>query len=70
MPTILALLGIERPAHLDGRALTEAFSGGPDPTALVSKTVTISSTNTAGPRTHLTLTRVAATTYLDQAWVE
>ena len=69
-PTILALLGIKRPAHLDGRALTEAFSGGPDPTALASKTVTISSTNTAGPRTHLTLTRVAATTYLDQAWVE
>ena len=52
-PTILALLGIERPAHLDGRALTEAFSGGPDPTALASKTVTISSTNSAGPRTHV-----------------
>lgn len=69
-PTILELLGIDRPAHLDGRPLTEAFSDGPDPGGLAAEIVSMSSSNITGPRTHLTLTRVAGTPYLDQAWVE
>jgi phosphonoacetate hydrolase len=69
-PTILALLGIDPPAHADGRVLTEAFTNGPDPVGLRSETTTQTSTNASGPKTHLTITRIATTPYLDRAWTE
>jgi hypothetical protein len=69
-PTVLALLGLEPPAHADGRVLVEAMAGGPDPATLEQETVVKVATNARGPRTHLAVTQVAGTPYLDEAWVE
>ncbi len=69
-PTILALLGLAPPAHVDGRVLAEAFADGPDPVDLSPETITLTSSNSSGPKTRLIITRIGTTPYIDQAWTE
>jgi hypothetical protein len=70
LPTVLTVLGIPAPAHVQGRVLTEALAGGgaaasPEP---VRETVTAEGVD--GYRAHLAVSRVGATAYLDRGWVE
>jgi predicted AlkP superfamily pyrophosphatase or phosphodiesterase len=69
-PTVLALLGIERPASMDGRVLVEALAGAaalPAPPKVETETFTAS--RELGYRRWmqtLTVSRVGGVTYLDQ----
>lgn len=67
-PTILALLGLPLADHFDGRVLDEALADGPDPATVAASTTTQTSANAAGPKTHLTVSRVAHARYIDEAW--
>jgi len=69
-PTVLELLGLPQATHFDGRILGEAFADGPSPQTVSSATSVKQSTNTTGPRTHLKVSNVGSTHYLDQAWTE
>lgn len=69
-PTVLSLLGIERPASMDGRVLTEAFAN-PAATSAPPKTdsETFQASRELGYRRwnqSLTVSRVAGVTYFDQ----
>jgi phosphonoacetate hydrolase len=68
-PTILSLLGLPLAKHFDGRVLSEALRDGPSPETLKAQTETVVSTNTTGPKTHLTISRVEHSAYIDKAWV-
>ncbi|MFQ5565885.1 MAG: alkaline phosphatase family protein, partial [Paracoccaceae bacterium] len=68
LPTVLSVLGVGIDHAIDGRALTEALSGhdaGPEDTA---RDFLLSSTNTSGRRTHLSVTEYRHTRYLNRAW--
>ena len=67
-PTILSLMGLPLADHFDGRVLSEALIGGPDPAAVDASTVTKTSSNQDGPKTHLTISNVGHARYIDQAW--
>ena len=68
LPTVFAVLGLPVPDGLDGRVLGEAFADGSErPTA---ETTVLRASNDSGPVTHLQVTEVAGTRYLDRSWVE
>jgi phosphonoacetate hydrolase len=68
-PTVLGLLGLPLAAHFDGRVLGEALLDGSSPEAVEAQTETLVATNTTGPKTHLTISRVGHSAYIDKAWV-
>ncbi len=70
-PTVLDLLGLDVPDDIDGRALREAYHEGSADTAIPdAREVTLTSTNSEGPVTHLSVTHVGSTRYFNKAWVE
>ncbi len=70
-PTFLHLLGIDIPASVQGRVLTEAVIGGPDPTAIQVETneITVANANRTYVLTAVVST-VAGRRYLDYTTVE
>ncbi len=70
MPTVLHMLGVTPPEHLDGRVLHEALRDGPDPTRIEVGERVFSSSNANGPLTHLSMSEVGDTPYINRAWVE
>lgn len=68
-PTVLALLGLPIAAHFDGRIMHEAFADGPDATEIDWTSTTRIAANTMGPRTHLKVSQVGKSRYVDEAWV-
>ena len=66
-PTILALLGITSEAGLDGRVLSEALEGGPDPEQLAVET-RVQTVRAAGYRAALQLSTVEGRRYVDKSW--
>lgn len=67
VPTILHSFGIEIPASVTGRVLTEALAKGDVPPEAESYTI---STQTHGRSQHLALWRVGHSTYVNEGWVE
>jgi len=70
LPTVLHLLGVAHPEGIDGRILHEALRNGPDEQSIEIAEKTYSSSNDRGPVTHLSVSEVAGTKYINQAWVE
>ncbi len=70
LPTVLHLLGLEAPRWVQGRVLREALAAhaGEPPPAAAERV--LSAEADAGTRTHLSLSTVEGTTYLNRAWVE
>ncbi|MPY74245.1 MAG: alkaline phosphatase family protein [Alphaproteobacteria bacterium] len=69
LPTILTLLGMPVPPHVQGRVLREALAGeGYAEGEAVRGTATAE--GAAGYRAHLAWSRVGTTPYLDRGWVE
>lgn len=69
-PTVLTLLGLEHPAGLDGRILDEALASPSGTPPAEPVTQTLRSDNADGPVTHLSLSEVGTTRYLNVAWTE
>lgn len=68
LPTVLHLLDIEVPDSIEGRVLQEALASGAEtPPNTITETFVVDGVN--GFRTHLTVSRVGTTRYLDSAWV-
>jgi arylsulfatase A-like enzyme len=66
-PTILALLGVEARDGLDGRILSEALAGGPDPERVEVETRV--HTVTAGAyRAAIQVSVVEGRRYVDKSW--
>lgn len=66
-PTVLALLGIDGETGLDGRVVTEALEGGPDPERVAVETRI--HTATAGAyRAALQISTVDGGRYVDKSW--
>lgn len=66
-PTVLALLGIDGETGLDGRVVTEALEGGPDPERVAVETRI--HTATAGAyRAALQISTVDGRRYVDKSW--
>ncbi len=66
-PTVLALLGVEGEAGLDGRVVAEALEGGPDPEQVAAETRV--HTAAAGPyRAALQISTVDGRRYVDKSW--
>ena len=66
-PTVLALLGLDDEAGLDGRVVAEALDGGPDPEQIAVETRV--HTATAGDyRAALQLSTVAGRSYVAKSW--
>lgn len=66
-PTVLALLGLEGEAGLDGRAVTEALEGGPDPEEVAVET-RVHTATTGGYRAALQISTVEGRHYVDKSW--
>jgi len=67
-PTILHILGLSTNGSLDGRVLTEALTGGPDPKDMSCETYTTRASRTLGGQTfeqELCTSRVNSAEYLD-----
>jgi len=69
-PTILKLFGCDVSEEVDGRILFESLRGRENPTAEQSTEHTISSTNKSGAVSHLNITRLGSTRYLNRAWTQ
>ncbi len=68
-PTICRLLGIETVGDgFDGRVLSEALIG--SSASGEWREITLAAANTAGVRTHLSVTEMEGVRYLNRAWVE
>ena len=69
LPTVLTLLGLPVPAHVQGRVLREALAG---EGCAVADAVrgTVTADGAAGYRAHLAWSRVGTTPYLERGWVE
>jgi predicted AlkP superfamily pyrophosphatase or phosphodiesterase len=66
-PTVLALLGIDGETGLDGRVVTEALEGGPDPERVAVETRI--DTVAAGPyHAALQISTVDGRSYVDKSW--
>ena len=70
LPTTLHLLGIEAPTDIQGRVLREALAAQADAPPPVAEQQVHSADNGAGIRTHLSVSRVGRTRYLNRAWVD
>lgn len=66
-PTVLALLGVEGEAGLDGRAVTEALDGGADPEAIAVET-RVHTVAAGAYRAALQLSTVDGRRYVDKSW--
>jgi arylsulfatase A-like enzyme len=66
-PTVLALLGVEGEAGLDGRAVTEALAGGPDPEQVAAET-RIHTAAAGAYRAALQISTVDGRRYVDKSW--
>ena len=66
-PTVLALLGQDGETGLDGRAVTEALEGGPDPEQVVAET-RIHTTSAGAYRAALQISTVEGRRYVDKSW--
>jgi arylsulfatase A-like enzyme len=66
-PTVLALLGVEGEAGLDGRAVTEALAGGPDPEQVAVET-RIHTAAAGAYRAALQISTVDGRRYVDKSW--
>jgi hypothetical protein len=64
---VLALLGLEGEAGLDGRAVTEALEGGPDPEEVAVET-RVHTATTGGYRAALQISTVDGRRYVDKSW--
>lgn len=69
LPTALTLLGLPVPAHMQGRALTEALMQNANVAAPLSTQKEIVADGVNGYRAHLQTSRVGDTPYLDAGWV-
>lgn len=70
LPTALYLMGLPEPGGIDGRVLSEAMAGGPDPMSITAMDHVLTSSNTTGPRTHLSVSDIGRARYLNRAWIE
>jgi hypothetical protein len=66
-PTALALLGLDGEAGLDGRVLTEALEGGPDPEQ-VAVECRVHTVAAGGYRAALQISTVDGRRYVDKSW--
>jgi len=66
-PTVLALLGLEGEAGLDGRVVAEALDGGPDPEAVAVET-RVHTAAAGGYRAALQISTVDGRRYVDKSW--
>ena len=66
-PTVLALLGIDGAAGLDGRVVTEALEGGPDPERVAVET-RIHTAAAGAYRAALQISTVDGRRYVDKSW--
>ncbi len=66
-PTVLALLGLEGEAGLDGRVVAEALDGGPDPEAVAVET-RVHTAVAGGYRAALQISTVDGRRYVDKSW--
>jgi arylsulfatase A-like enzyme len=66
-PTVLALLGVDGEDGLDGRALTEALEGGPDPEQVPVET-RVHTAAAGGYRAALQISTVDGRRYVDKSW--
>jgi predicted AlkP superfamily pyrophosphatase or phosphodiesterase len=68
MPTILALLSLDRSPALDGRALTESLRDGPDPKQVPFETTMVTTDTGARYGAVLQFSTVGRTRYIDKSW--
>ena len=66
-PTVLALLGQDGETGLDGRAVTEALEGGPDPEQVAAET-RIHIASAGAYRAALQISTVDGRRYVDKSW--
>ena len=66
-PTVLALLGIDGEAGLDGRVVTEALEGGPDPEEVAVET-RVYTASAGAYRAALQISTVDGRRYVDKSW--
>jgi arylsulfatase A-like enzyme len=66
-PTVLALLGLEGEAGLDGRVVAEVLQGGPDPEAVAVET-RVHTAAAGGYRAALQISTVDGRRYVDKSW--
>lgn len=69
-PTIMKIFGHDISNDVDGRILVEALSGPEIPNAEAPVGHTYSSRNKSGAVTHLNVTQLSGTLYIDRGWVE
>lgn len=70
LPTVLAVLGLPTPATVQGRVLVEALAGPVRPSPPGVSERTFSAEGAGGYRTHLTVTSVGHTPYIQYGWVD
>ncbi len=70
LPTAMHLMGLPEPEGIDGRVLSEAMIDGPDLASITGKDQILTSSNDTGPRTHLSISDIGKSRYLNRAWVE
>ncbi len=70
LPTTLHLLGIEAPPGTQGRVLREALAAHVEEPLPTATEQIHSAEGPTGLRSHLSVSRVAGTTYLNRAWVD
>ena len=66
-PTVLALLGVDGVAGLDGRVVSEALDGGPDPEQVAAET-RIHTMAAGAYRAALQISTVDGRRYVDKSW--
>ncbi len=69
LPTALHLLGIDAPPETQGRVLREALAAQAETPPPVVEQQVHTAESDAGVRTHLSVSRVGGTRYLNRAWV-
>jgi len=69
LPTLLTVLGLPVPDHVQGRVLREALAG-VEYAEAETKRGTVTAEGAAGYRAHLAWSRVGDTPYLERGWVE
>lgn len=70
LPTVLTLLGLEVPDHVQGRVLGEALDGAENSGSALTEEEEVTAAGQGGYRAHLRRSRVGETRYLDAGWAE